>query len=517
MESGSRKLTLEIFPGIGAFPPQHGFRKDDCLSVKHEFCLRFFPLSPRQVVGNAPSGGFRGLDRFWMILTSLLLLLAPVWADAFDLSFPEGLERMKSGNEELLAASQREESSREAVAAARSLYWPRIDARTRFTRMDDPIVIDLNPIRQAMLKLHPNVPASVLPSFSLEVQDRSFWRSEVEMTWPIFTAGRITAANRSAQAGVQEAGAQSERSVQKLTSELVRRYFGLRVALRVLDVRRETRQELEEHLRQARLMEQEGVIAKAERLHAEVAFAEADRELQGAQKDVEIARIALADILAGEESDEPVSPLFMVHELEPLAPLREGIAGGHPLLKEAAAKRAQALEGSKTERSRWFPEVYLFGMRELSRSDLTLLDPAWAVGVGASLSLFDGGMRRHRILAAQGMEREAALIEQRIKREIALLAEKRYRELQKTRERFVSLHASLGLAEENLRTRRLAFREGLATSLDVVGAERSLSGIRVERLRSAFAFDVSLAEYLEACGQSDRFETYRTAAAEEVY
>ena len=232
---------------------------------------------------------------------------------------------------------------------------------------------------------------------------------------------------------------------------------------------------------------------------------------------MEIARIALADIVGGEESYEPVSPLFMVHELEPLSPLRQGIAGGHPLLKEAAAKREQAEEGWKAERSRWLPEVYLFGMRELSRSDLTLLDPAWAVGFGASVTLFDGGMRRHRILAAQGMEREAALIEQRISKEINLSAEKRYREMVKARERFVSLQASVGLGEENLRTRRLAFREGLATSLDVVAAERSLSGIRVERLRSAFAFDVSLAEYLEACGQAYRFETYRLAAAEEVY
>lgn len=459
----------------------------------------------------------RILNRSWVILTALFLLLSPVRGAALDLSFREGLERMRGSSEELLAASQREENRREAVAATRGFYWPRIEARTRFTRMDDPITIDLNPIRQAMLTLHPNVPASALPDFSLDVQDRSFWRSEVEMTWPIFTGGRITAANRSAQAGLQEASAQTERSVQRLTSELVRRYFGLRVALRVLDVRRETLRELEEHLRQARRLEEEGVIARTERLHAEVAFAEADREAQGAQRDVEIARIALADIVGGEECYEPVSPLFMVNELEPLAPLREGIAGGHPLLKEAAAKRVQAAEGSKTERSRWFPEVYLFGMRELSRSDLTILDPAWAVGFGANLTLFDGGMRRHRILAARGTEKEAALIEQRIKREIALLAEKRYQELLKARERFISLESSLGLGEENLRTRRLAFREGLATSLEVVAAERSLSGIQVERLRSAFVFDVSLAEYLEACGQSGRFETYRLAAAEEVY
>ena len=65
----------------------------------------------------------RILDRSRVILTALLILPTPFRVDAMNLSFPEGL------------------------------YWPRIDARTRFTRIDDPITIDLDPIRQAMLKL----------------------------------------------------------------------------------------------------------------------------------------------------------------------------------------------------------------------------------------------------------------------------------------------------------------------------------------------------------------------------
>jgi outer membrane protein TolC len=288
------------------------------------------------------------------------------------------------------------------------------------------------------------------------------------------------------------------------------------VALRVLEIRRETLAELTEHLRQALRLEQEGMIARTERLHAAVAHAEAQREVQGAEKDVELARLALADLVGGGETYEPVSPLFVLSAPEALAPLRQGIAGGHPLLPEAAAKRAQAEEAGQAERAQRFPAVDLFGMRELNRSDLTVLDPEWAVGVGAQWTLFDGGTRQHRIQAAQGAVKEAALLEQRLQKEIALLAEKKYREMQKARERYGSLQASVGLGEENLRTRRLAFRDGLATSLEVVTAERSLSGIRVERLRAAWAFAVALAEYLEACGQADRFESYRRAAAEEV-
>ena len=83
-------------------------------------------------------------------------------------------------------------------------------------------------------------------------------------------------------------------------------------------------------------------------------------------------------------------------------------------------------------------------------------------------------------------------------------------------EQFDALEASLALAEENLHVQRRAFEEGFATSLNVVDAQLSLSGVQMERLVAAFDFDVALAELLEASGQSERFEEYRSRAYMEV-
>jgi len=88
--------------------------------------------------------------------------------------------------------------------------------------------------------------------------------------------------------------------------------------------------------------------------------------------------------------------------------------------------------------------------------------------------------------------------------------------LMKALEQFEALDASLALAEENLRVRRRGFEEGLATSLDVVDAQLTLSGVHVERLVAAFDFVVALAELLEASGQSDKFEEYRSRAHLEI-
>jgi hypothetical protein len=50
------------------------------------------------------------------------------------------------------------------------------------------------------------------------------------------------------------------------------------------------------HLYQAKKLEENGMIARAERLHAEVAWAEAEREDKRAGRNEEIARTALSRV-----------------------------------------------------------------------------------------------------------------------------------------------------------------------------------------------------------------------------
>ena len=54
------------------------------------------------------------------------------------------------------------------------------------------------------------------------------------MIWPVFTGGRITAANAAAEAGTREANAQFRRTTDTLVSDLVRVYFAVRLADQVV-------------------------------------------------------------------------------------------------------------------------------------------------------------------------------------------------------------------------------------------------------------------------------------------
>ncbi|MBK9966051.1 MAG: TolC family protein [Holophagales bacterium] len=226
---------------------------------------------------------------------------------------------MRSSHEARKAA-ELEVREREAEAgAADALRWPKLEANARVTRMDGPIVIDLEPVRQVILALHPNVPAAAVPPFLLDVQDELFGRVDVRFSWPLFTGGKIDAARTAADARKADAEAALRTVEEGLSTELVRRYFGARLAGKAREVRAGVLSALDGHVRNARRLEEEGFLSRAERLHADVARSDADRELKGAEHDLALAREALANILTlpGEEAPalDPTTPLFVVKEL----------------------------------------------------------------------------------------------------------------------------------------------------------------------------------------------------------
>ena len=433
---------------------------------------------------------------------------------AGELSFDKALEILQNTNESLLAARMETRRQKEQQAAARGLYFPKVTASGRYTRIDAPIDIDLNDIRTLIATLH-GLPEAALPSFILPVQDQDFYRLAASVTWPVYTGGKITAANRAAKDRAENAAARLDGTSAGLVTELTQRYFGLRLATAVVDIRQQVLDGMAAHLFQAEKLEENGMIPRAEKLHAAVAHAEAERQALRAAHDADIARSALKNTLSLQTPVTPTSPLFIVEELAPLAEYQAAALAANPVLRQIDAQQDLARQAYIQEKAAYRPDVFVFGTRELYTDDLTLLDPEWAVGLGAQLTLFDGFARRHRTRAARLQEKRVAYLGAKARRDLSTLVEKRYRELRKALELHQALKTSRGFAGEYLRIRKRAFEEGLATSIDVVDAELSLSRVKIEQLSALYQFDLALARLLEACGQSSELETYRTRAVTE--
>ena len=230
---------------------------------------------PYQIQNRTGALAARRPGRWGRIALALALggLLGSPFARGAELSYADALALLQERNEALQAARAEVRQRQEEVGAARGLAWPKLEASAQYTRIDEPIVIDLDPIRQVILSLHPNVPAAMLPPFSVTAQDDTFWKADVRASWPVYTGGKITAAQEAARAELRSAEAGERATGETLASELARRYFALRLASRARTLRAEVVAAIGQHLRHARRLEEEGMIARAERLHAEVALA----------------------------------------------------------------------------------------------------------------------------------------------------------------------------------------------------------------------------------------------------
>lgn len=438
---------------------------------------------------------------------------------AEPLTISDAWEQLRRANESLQAA--RAEVDRRAAerVATRSLSQPQVELSATQTWISDPISIDLDPVRAVMLKLHPTVPPGAVPPFLLDVQNNSFLKGQATAFWPLYAGGRIQAAQRAGAAGEAEAAAGLRQTENSLFHELVRRYYALQLARTVQATRNTVLAGVEQHLRQAVRLEEEGFVNRAERLHADVARAEARREKQKADRNVEIAGIALTGLIASDAATPPppASPLFVI--TTPLEEVASFVAAGtahQPALALLAAKRAQAAEGIKAEAGRTRPEVYLFGAKELNRGDLTLLEPDWAAGIGVRLPLWDRADRPNRLRAARAQERRVAFLAADTGRQLRTLIEKAHREVASAQDQFAALDTTMVLARENLRVRQTAFAEGQATSLEVVDAQLALARVETERARAAHDFVTALATLLEATGQPARFFTYEARAEQKI-
>ncbi len=438
------------------------------------------------------------------------------------LTLEEAVERTLTANPDLGAARYALEAAAEERRAAVGLRLPQLTLTGAYAYLEKDIGVDLNRAKGSIDRLAGDllsggiVPPGLLPSieallrpiiesnWNLKVQDRSLGFLGGEATLPIWMGGRINAAVRAARIGEASAREELYRRRGVLITEVVERYYGLALALQVVEVRRQAVAGMQRHLDDARELERNGMIAASERLYVEVKASEAERALADAQLQVETIRSALAGTLGGDTAaGTPATAMFLLERLEPVGFFRELAERHNPLLGSVALKRQLAEEGVRLKRAEFLPQVVAMGGGSFYNYQVSGIVPRWAVGIGIRIKLFDGLQRERGYAAARRTVREVEELERAAATGIGVLIEQRYNELESSRYRFASLEQSLVFAEEYLRMKEIAFREGVAPSSDLIDAELNLAAVRAERLEAAYRFDLALARLLETAGAGE--------------
>ncbi|EJL6982284.1 TolC family protein [Vibrio cholerae] len=447
------------------------------------------------------------------------ILFMPI-AHAAPLSFQEAWDLLQQQNNSLAAQRANVERYAHLKDATQNLNLPSVSVGANFTRLDQDVTLSGKQIfdstGQALPALPPTLAQLVagIGSIQSTITERDIFTSSIRAIWPIFTGGRITAAQDAAAGKEDEAQSQLAMERQARYEDLAKYYFSVVLAKEVLATRIAVEEGLTQHRDNALKLEQQGQIAHVERLQADASLDKAKVDRKKAQKTLDIAQSALTQILGATETVEPSGILFINTSLPPMHAFIEQTLNTYPGLSLLDAKEKQASSLIKAEQGKYYPEVYLYGDYSLHEDDslASQMKPDWLVGVGVNIPLIENSGRSEQVKAANSAVNQVRYLKAQAKQDISVLVEKTYLEAEQALEEVTGLNSSLNLAQENLRLRQKAFSQGLSTSVDVVDAELYLASIRTQQSLASFNYLISLNKLLALSSEMSSFSTYHQSA-----
>ncbi|WP_078753828.1 TolC family protein [Enterovibrio nigricans] len=440
------------------------------------------------------------------------------------MSFSEAWKSVQEKSDAIAAKRANLERADHMRNAASAHHLPSVSLSGNYTRLDQNIELKPSQLMEHMsggdslhqlAGLFPGIGGSLDSLATTTLADRDIYTSSIRAIWPIFTGGRILAAEDIATAQRDEAAYLMQMEQQAKFEDLAKIYFATVLAEQVVQTRIDVEEGLYKHLSHAKKMEAQGQIARVERLQAEVSYDQAKTARMKALRDLEITQAALKAMVKTDQTPIPSSELFTQDNAPAMSPFLDKTLSSYPGLKVLDAKRKQADGLIDMEKGKYYPQVFLYGNYNLYEGDsLTAeLTPDWAVGVGVSIPLFDNGGRSDKVKAAHSTALQVNYLRAQAEQDLSLLVEKTWREAGQAIEQYQGLSSSIQLAQENLKLREKAFSQGLSTSLDVVDAELYLASIKTQQLAASYQYVLSLSRLLAISGEMNRFPEFQSASS----
>lgn len=442
-----------------------------------------------------------------------------------DLSLEQSMTLLRKENKSLQIAGKGIELARNEHQKLNSFWYPSVHTAGAFVHMSNPVEVrqSLNALTDPAIDFVKNyLPdndaiVSILEkigqnTLSFPLISQNLTSIDANVIWPVFTGGKRLFAGQIGKRMIDMAETNRNQVEAAQQSLLVETYFALRLGNRVVDVRQQTYDALKLHYENALKLEQNGMINRAERLFAQVSMEEAKRELESAKKDLTVAQQALKSLLnlEGGPDIQTTTSLFINDYIPPVQHFKAQLPTGNYLINQLKIQQSIAENELKIGQSAYLPTIALFGKQTLYAHGVDkYLLPRTMIGVGFTWNIFDGLNREKTIRQARLTSQSLALGQEKAKNDLDVAVDKLYSQMQNAQDNVNALHTTIQMSEELVRIRKKSFKEGMATSTDVVDAEVVLSKVKIAFLLAYYQYDVALINLLTVCGLPETFRHYR--------
>jgi outer membrane protein TolC len=442
--------------------------------------------------------------------------------NAQSLTLKDAIDVALQNNNKIKQFSEQYEQKKSEDLGSWGNFLPKINLTGGYTHLNDPLEIDLSPIREVIVNLQAknqtefanvynllqgkpsltdqqrgllfqnnfNQLNSVIPPFSETFKKQDYWTATITGVQPIFMGGKLLAAKKYSSDEKQSSDLELQKTKNEIIEEVVNNYLTVILLKDVISTREKVLEGMRSHEQKAGKLLKEGLIANYNYFRAKVAVADAERDLFDEKNKYDLAMLNLRTTL-GTPDDYPVrinDTLSFVGGLDSVDIYQNSTAQSQPVLKILELKRDEANLKYKSEFSKLLPQVALFGQYEMLPQYLSSLEPRWTVGVHASLNIFNGFQDYLNLQSASHLEKEISFLQADTRSKLELLVNKNYKDAANAEDRYLKLQETINLAEENLRLNNKRFETGLGTSLEVIDASLVLEKDLIESKLSLYEY-----------------------------
>ena len=431
-------------------------------------------------------------------LAIFVILLTGLYA---NISINEAWQKVLKVDEELKASEAEALHVEKLKESKKSLYLPEINIGGSYTRMQMPLAIDTH-IPDITIPGLGTLPGQTLHT---ELQDQDVFIANLSLFYPLYAGGKIDAANDAYEAKSNEAKAKHRLNEDKKFLKLIKIYYGVIIAKEVYNTRIQAQNALLHHYENAKKLKDAGQIASIELLNAKVKLDSAKIETTKAKQTYDITKLALFDLL--HEKELPSSSLFINPALDDIKKFEKEMLENYVAFDILKEKEKQVDALLKVEKADFLPTFYAFGNYLLYKDDSPLMDmtPNWIAGVGVKYNLLSREGSSKKVEATRVLKNKLAHTISQTKSDLKLLIEKTYKEMLQFKEEYEARDSALDMAKENLRLREIAFKEGLATSVEVVDAQTFLTASKTQRLNALYNYILKISQLAVLSGDKNLF------------
>jgi len=391
--------------------------------------------------------------------------LRGAWWRVFDDPVLDQLESDASrASPTLQAAFSRVQASRALQQVARADLFPSIDA-------------GFGPTREKLS------PASQLRAQDVTIPSQTLWRAQADVSYEVDLFGKVSDANRAAQADAMQSEALYRSTLLTLQADVAQRYFTLREEDAELAIYRRNVTLREAQLQFVQHRFDEGEVSELDLAQAKTELAGTRADAMSTERQRATTEHALAVLLGR-------TPAEFSLAAAPLVPVRIDIPPGLPsdLLERrpdvAAAERAMAAANARigVAKGAYFPSLSLTGSAGVESATLGdlfkwssrafLLGPL--AGTALSVPIFDGGRRRGNLANARAAYEEDAANYRQTVLQAFQEVEDSLSDLRILKTQTRTQDAAVAASQRAAHISQSQYREGAANYLSVIDAERNV-------------------------------------------